>query len=29
MIVKYVRERGYKGKGKDPNLSLGKVYLVV
>ena len=28
MIVKYVRERGYQGEGKDPNFELGKSYLV-
>ena len=28
MMVKYVRDRGYKGAGMDPNLTLGKVYLV-
>ena len=27
MIVKYARERGYKGQGKDPSVSLGKKYL--
>jgi len=28
MIVKYVRERGYKGQGQDPSLTLGKHYYV-
>ena len=28
MIVKYVRERGYVGEGKDPHLTLGNEYIV-
>lgn len=28
MIVSYVRERGYVGDGKDPNVTIGKKYLV-
>ena len=28
MIVKYVRERGYEGEGKDPYLTLGNEYIV-
>ena len=29
MIVKYVRERGYVGEGKDPHLTLGNEYIVL
>jgi hypothetical protein len=29
MIVKYARERGYEGEGKDPHLTLGKEYVVI
>lgn len=29
MIVRYVRERGYKGNGRDPLLTIGKVYTVL
>lgn len=29
MIVKYVRERGYEGRGVDPYLTLGRNYTVV
>ena len=28
MIVKYVRDRGYKGEGKDPHLTFGKLYII-
>jgi hypothetical protein len=29
MIVKYVKERGYQGEGKDPHLTLGKEYIAI
>ena len=29
MIVRYARERGYKGLGKDPILTLGRNYVVL
>lgn len=29
MIVKYVRERGYKGEDEDPHFTLGKDYIVL
>ncbi|MFN9001752.1 MAG: hypothetical protein ACK5VW_06815 [Holosporales bacterium] len=29
MIVKYARERGYEGEGKDPYLTIGKNYIIV
>jgi len=29
MIVKYIRERGYEGEGKDPHFLLGKTYYVL
>jgi hypothetical protein len=29
MIVSYVRERGYKGEGSDPLLTIGKLYVVL
>ncbi|KZK98976.1 hypothetical protein PsAD5_01599 [Pseudovibrio sp. Ad5] len=29
MIVEYVKERGFKGEGKDPHLTLGSKYLVL
>lgn len=29
MIVRYARERGYKGKGKDQSLTLGADYFVL
>lgn len=29
MMIRYVRERGYKGDGRDPHLTLGKDYLAV
>ena len=28
MIVKYVKERGYKGTGADPLVTLNKAYIV-
>jgi len=28
MIVKYTKERGYKGAGQDPSLTLGAKYIV-
>lgn len=28
MIVRYIKERGYKGEGKDPHLTLSKIYIV-
>ena len=29
MIVRYSKERGYQGEGKDPNITLGRSYLVL
>jgi hypothetical protein len=29
MIVRYVRARGYKGKGSDPVITIGKLYAVL
>ena len=29
MIVKYIKERGYQGEGKDPHLTLGKEYIAI
>ena len=29
MIVEYVKERGYEGKGQDPLLTLNKTYIVL
>lgn len=29
MVIRYVRERGYKGDGSDPLLTIGKLYVVL
>ena len=29
MIVRYFKERGYRGQGKDPSITLGNSYLVL
>lgn len=29
MIVRYVRERGYKGEGKDPSVTIGRDYIAL
>jgi hypothetical protein len=29
MVIRYVRERGYKGNGRDPLLTIGKAYIAL
>lgn len=29
MIIRYVKERGYKGSGRDPHLTIGCDYIVL
>ena len=28
MMARYIKERGYKGEGKDPNMTMLKIYIV-
>lgn len=29
MMIRYARERGYKGEGRDPHVTLGRAYVVL